>query len=190
MHHYDVTGYTDSEINDKLLDALLTKWDIHALMNKNEPKYSTKDLEEVVGKLRSYELNIKKKETRYDQLQDPGMYYGISSSTRNASSDSTIVFLSTENEPDRVITYAEGDACFVDSSEGSTAGKRQQGGDHGRSNKSMPLSVKYDKEYLALLVSFVASYENCIQGKIYDPAIFEEDYDQIDADDLEEMDLQ
>jgi hypothetical protein len=54
----------------------------------------------------------------------------------------------------------------------------------------MPLSVKSAEEHLALLASFVAAYENYIQGRISDPANFDEDYDQIDPDDLEEMDLQ
>ncbi|MFS8001166.1 hypothetical protein Hanom_Chr13g01187061 [Helianthus anomalus] len=134
-------------------------------MIKNEPAYCINDLEEVVGKLRSYELNIKKKETRYDQVQVPRMYNGISSSsTRNASSDTSLV--------------------------GSIASKRQQGGDNGGNNKFMPLSLKAAKEHLALLVSFVASYENYIQGKIFDPTTFDEDYDKIDPNNLEEMDLQ
>uniref|UniRef100_A0A251VAK0 Uncharacterized protein n=1 Tax=Helianthus annuus TaxID=4232 RepID=A0A251VAK0_HELAN len=54
----------------------------------------------------------------------------------------------------------------------------------------MPMSVKSAEEHLALLASFVASYENYILGKISDPATLDEDYDQIDPDDLEEMDLQ
>ena len=35
----------------------------------------------------------------------------------------------------------------------------------------------------------MASYESYIQGKIVDPTILDEDYDQLDPDDLEEMDL-
>ncbi|KAJ0495804.1 putative transcription factor interactor and regulator CCHC(Zn) family [Helianthus annuus] len=54
----------------------------------------------------------------------------------------------------------------------------------------MPLSVKAAEQHLALLASFVASYENYIQGKISDPATFDEDYNQIHPDDLEEMNLQ
>ncbi|MFS7946648.1 hypothetical protein Hanom_Chr06g00538841 [Helianthus anomalus] len=54
----------------------------------------------------------------------------------------------------------------------------------------MPLSVKAAEEHLSLLATFVTSYENGIQGKIYDATTFDEDYDQIDPDDLEKMDLQ
>ncbi|MFS7936069.1 hypothetical protein Hanom_Chr05g00411071 [Helianthus anomalus] len=52
-------GYTDIDINNKLLDALPAKWDISTLMIKGEDEYETKDLEEVVGKLRAYELSMK-----------------------------------------------------------------------------------------------------------------------------------
>ena len=54
----------------------------------------------------------------------------------------------------------------------------------------MSMSVKSAKDHLGMLASFVASYENYIQGKVHNPTIVEEDYDQIDPDDLEEMDLQ
>ena len=88
MDNYDIDGYSDVEINDKLLDALPTKWDIYTLMIKKEANYETMDLEEVVGQLRAYELSMKKKDTGFDQVQDPRIYKGVpSSSTYNASSD-------------------------------------------------------------------------------------------------------
>ncbi|MFS8021494.1 hypothetical protein Hanom_Chr16g01428031 [Helianthus anomalus] len=52
------------------------------------------------------------------------------------------------------------------------------------------MSVKVVEEHLALLASFIASYENYILGNISDPATFDEDYDQVDPNDLEEMGLQ
>ena len=52
------------------------------------------------------------------------------------------------------------------------------------------MSVKLAEDQLGLLGSFMTSYGNLIQGKIEDPAILVEDYDQVDPDDLEEMELQ
>ncbi|MFS7947176.1 hypothetical protein Hanom_Chr06g00545021 [Helianthus anomalus] len=51
-----------------MLDALCAKWDIYTLMIKGEADYERKEREDVVGKMRAYELNMnkKKKETRYD----------------------------------------------------------------------------------------------------------------------------
>ncbi|KAJ0507000.1 putative transcription factor interactor and regulator CCHC(Zn) family [Helianthus annuus] len=189
MENYEIDCYTDIEKNDKLLDALPTKWDIYTLMIKGEADYETKELEEVIGKLRAYELSMKKKDTGCDQVQDPGVYNGLtSSSSHNASSDSTTAFLSCENE--QVTVNEDGDACFVAASGGSTGTKRTPTSKQSSSAKSMPMSVKSAEEHLALLASFVASYENYIQGKISDPATLDEDYDQIDPDDLKEMDLQ
>ena len=141
MDNYDIEGHTDVEINDKLLDALPAKWDIYTLMIKREANYESMDLEEVVGQLRAYELNMKKKDTGYDQVQDPGIYKGISSSsTHNASSDSATAFLTCESE--QVDVNADGDVCFVAASGGSTGGKRQQSSNQNSKTKSMPLSVK------------------------------------------------
>ncbi|KAJ0449140.1 hypothetical protein HanHA89_Chr17g0725051 [Helianthus annuus] len=158
-------------------------------MIKGEADYETKELEEVVGKLRAYELSLKKKDTRYDQVQDPAVYNGLTSSTsHNASSDSATAFLSCENE--QVMVNQDGDVYFVAASGGSSGVKKSSTSKQSSSAKSMPMSVKSAEEHLALLASFVASYENYIHGKISDPATLDEDYDQIDPDDLEEKDLQ
>ncbi|KAM0052178.1 putative transcription factor interactor and regulator CCHC(Zn) family [Helianthus debilis subsp. tardiflorus] len=189
LDNYDIDCYSDIEKNDKLLDALPTKWDIYTLMIKGEAEYETKELEEFVGKLRAYELSMKKKDTGYDQVQDPGIYNGLaSSSSHDASSDSATAFLSCDNE--QVTVNDDGDVCFVAVAGGSTGVKRTSTSKQTSSAKSMPMSVKSAEEHLALLASFVASYENYIQGKISDPATLDKDYDQIDPDDLEEMDLQ
>ncbi|KAM0049847.1 putative transcription factor interactor and regulator CCHC(Zn) family [Helianthus debilis subsp. tardiflorus] len=119
------------------------------------------------------------------------MYYGVpSSSSINASSDIATAFLSHECGASKIVTEVDGEVCFFIASGGSTKGKRQQASNHSSSTMSIPLRVKATEEYLALLASFVASYENYIQGRISDVATFDEDYDQIDPDDLEEMDLQ
>ncbi|MFS7997391.1 hypothetical protein Hanom_Chr12g01141241 [Helianthus anomalus] len=122
---------------------------------------------------------MKKKETRYDQVQDPGNYNGLSSSSsHNASSNSATTFLSCENE--QVTVNEDGDVCFVAASGGSTGAKRTSTTNQSSNTKSMPMSVKVAEEHLALLASFIASYENYIQGKIYDQATFDEDYDLVD----------
>ena len=190
LDNYDIDSYTDSEINDKLLDALPAKWDIYTLMIKREADYENKDLEEIIGMLRAYDLNMKKKETGYDQVQDPGVYKGIPSSStyHNASSDSATTFLSCDNE--FVTTNSDGDVCYVAASGGSNGSKNRQTSNQMSATRCIPLSVKSTEDHLALLASFIASYENYIQGKISDPTNFDEDYDQVDPDDLEEMDLQ
>ncbi|KAI3503879.1 hypothetical protein L1887_32343 [Cichorium endivia] len=190
LDNYDIDNYTGTEINDKLLDALPAKWDIYTLMIKREANYEEKDLEEVVGLLRAYDLNMKKKETGYCQVQDPGVYKGIppSSTFHNASSDTATAFLSCDNE--YITTNSDGEVCYVATSGGSNGDKNKQASNQHGTKRTMPLSVKAAEDHLALLASFIASYENYIQGRISDPTTFDEDYDQVDPDDLEEMDLQ
>ena len=55
--------YTTLEANDRLLEALLPKWKIYTLMIKGHAEYKDMDLEEVISKLRAYDLNLQKKET-------------------------------------------------------------------------------------------------------------------------------
>ena len=125
LDNYDIDTFTNEEINDKLLDALPAKWDIYTLMIKKEADYDKKDLEEIIGKLRAYDLNMRKKETGYDHVQDPGVYKGFpsSSSFLNASSHSATAFLSSENE--QAVFNSDGEVCYVASSGSSTGGKRQ-----------------------------------------------------------------
>ena len=52
-----------------------------------------------------------------------------------------------------------------------------------KGHRSMPMSVKSVEDHLGMLASFIASYENFVQGKVHDPAVADEDYDQIDPDD-------
>ncbi|MFS7942855.1 hypothetical protein Hanom_Chr06g00493371 [Helianthus anomalus] len=52
------------------------------------------------------------------------------------------------------------------------------------------MSVNSTKNQLSFLASFVASYQHYIQGKITNPAALDKDYEQIDPDDLDEMDIQ
>ena len=68
--------YKVQEANDRLLDALPPMWEIYNLMIKGNDQYKQMNLEEVIGKLRAYDLNLQKKETGYDQIQDSGMYFG------------------------------------------------------------------------------------------------------------------
>ena len=58
--------YKTQEANDRLLDALPPKSEIYTLMIKGNVNYKEMDLEEVIGKLRAYDLNLQKKETEYD----------------------------------------------------------------------------------------------------------------------------
>ncbi|KAI3813964.1 hypothetical protein L1987_18700 [Smallanthus sonchifolius] len=76
--------YETEEINDKFLEALPSKFDVYTVLIKENVKYKTMSLEEVLGKIQSHDLNMKKKETNMEHIQDPSMYFAKSSSKTGA----------------------------------------------------------------------------------------------------------
>ena len=165
------------------------------LMRENK-EFDKIDLETAVNKLRNFELNMVRKETPTDQVQDPGMYGAKVTGSSSSRSESSAYY--SKGEPNsssdgHATLNMDGDICFV--AGGSNSSKPQSStGNFSTSASSMnysnmPMSVKSAEQQFALYASFIASYENYIKGKIVDPVTLDEDFDQIDSDDLEEMDL-
>ncbi|KAI3762426.1 hypothetical protein L1987_52856 [Smallanthus sonchifolius] len=71
--------YETEEINDKFLKSLPSKFDVYSMLIKENAKYKTMSLEDVIGKIQSHDLNMKKKETNVEHIQDPAMYFAKSS---------------------------------------------------------------------------------------------------------------
>ncbi|KAI3811040.1 hypothetical protein L1987_20756 [Smallanthus sonchifolius] len=71
--------YETEEINDKFLEALPSKFDVYTVLIKENVMYKTMSLEEVLGKIQSHDLNMKRKETNMEHIQDPSMYFAKSS---------------------------------------------------------------------------------------------------------------
>mgnify|MGYP004490055267 CR=1 FL=1 len=188
LRNYEIT-YNNSELNDKLLDSLPSKWEIYALLIKENSSYGTAELDTIVGKLRAYNLAVQRKDAGNNQVQDPGIYHGKPVSSSSAGNGGATAFFSGENSENLVLD-ADGEVCLVSKSSSSRSNQSKTNNEKSNSGKSMPMSVQSAEQQIVVLSSFIASYENYIQGKINDPTIFDEDYDQIDPDDLEEMDLQ
>ena len=54
--------FTTKEINEKLLDALPERWNVHTLLMKQTMSLSTMTLDHVIGKLQSFDMNMKRKQ--------------------------------------------------------------------------------------------------------------------------------
>ena len=125
--------------------------------------------------------------TYTDLIQDPSIYHGKKSSAVASTSGGVTAFYSEDN------TFGDEESTVKGAFKASSGSERkvtQSSEKSSKGHRSMPMSVRSAEDHLGMLASFVASYENFIQGKVHDPAIADEDYDQIDPDDLEEMDLQ
>ena len=194
--HDVLNSYTTIEINEKLLDALPNKWDVYSTMIKDKPEFETMTLEEVVDRLRNYELNMRKKDTKANQVQDPGLYHAnIPSASSKATDSGTTAFFSGDSKEFKgsLRVDSDGQCSFVASSGSSQARNNSSTSAGSASNNKttrMPMNVKTVEEQIALYASFIAAYENYVNGTITDPEAIDEDYDQIDDEELEEMDLQ
>lgn len=51
--------FSTEEINEKLLDILPKSWNVHILLMKQAMSLSTMTLDQVIGKLQSFDMNMK-----------------------------------------------------------------------------------------------------------------------------------
>jgi len=55
--------------------------------------------------------------------------------------------------------------------------------------KSMPMDMKSAEGRMNVYAAMCAAHEAFVAGRITDPSLIDEDYDQLDPDDVEEVDL-
>ncbi|KAI3810956.1 hypothetical protein L1987_20645 [Smallanthus sonchifolius] len=172
--------YETEEINDKFLEALPSKFDVYTVLIKENIKYKTMSLEEFLGKIQSHDLNMKKKETNMEHIQDPSMY-----------------FAKTSGKTGIGVAFFSGDAQDISNDKCSGVPIHSGHSSHSgfsattaSTSSGSHMNQKVADDYLSMFSSFMASYENFIGGKIHDPEVIEEDFRQIDPVDLEEMNIQ
>ena len=66
--------YNNVEINEKLLDALPSNWEFRVMLLKKNEELATWELEDLIGKLQAYSMDMKRKATGKVQVQDPSLY--------------------------------------------------------------------------------------------------------------------
>ncbi|KAI3802412.1 hypothetical protein L1987_30544 [Smallanthus sonchifolius] len=172
--------YETEEINDQFLESLPSNFDVYSVLIKENVKYKTMSLEDVLGKIQSHDLNMKRKETNMDHIQDPAMYFAKTSGKTGSS-----VALFSGDGQDNTSEHKSGASSQTGF---STSTSNSVSGSHNTNSYNMNQRVADD--YLAMFSSFMVSYENFIGGKIHDPDVLEEYFRQIDLVDLEEMNIQ
>ncbi|KAJ0857325.1 putative transcription factor interactor and regulator CCHC(Zn) family [Helianthus annuus] len=189
-------NYPDDEIVDKLFDSLPDEmdWRYYALMLKNTiaPDNLKPD---VIEKLESHELELKKtyKVNHSSYQQNLDLYYPKSLMPK-ASSPKTA--FSAENVSS---TNKESESS---SSSGSHSGYHS--GSTSSTNRSdakfscniaidLKNALNFDeesaKQQMVFLASVLESYEGLVAGKIGNTNLTKEDYDQIDPEEMELIDI-
>ncbi|KAI3712295.1 hypothetical protein L1987_70846 [Smallanthus sonchifolius] len=154
------------------LDDLATRLYHLLILIKENVKYKTMSLEDVLSKIQSHDLIMKKKETNMEHIQDPSTYFSKSSGKTSTG-----------------VAFFSGDTQDTSNEHGSGVPSQTGFSASTAPSSSGPHHLN-QRVYLAMFSSFMASYENFIGGKIHDLDVIEEDFRQIDPIDLEEMNIQ
>ena len=98
--------YDNIDINEKLLDSLPSNWEMRVMMLKENEEMPTLSLEDIIGKLQAYNMDMKRKAAGKVQVQDPSLY----SDAINKDTTGGIAFFSgqeTSNELKQNVSVSE-----------------------------------------------------------------------------------
>ncbi|KAJ0445529.1 putative transcription factor interactor and regulator CCHC(Zn) family [Helianthus annuus] len=188
---------TPAEWVEKLADALPQKeWGAYLMILKNSGQFSRLSIAQFIEKLEAQDLEQQKIARMHSSShqQDIKLYYkgnvqtveaspkiqttfsaGNSSGTSNPSSVNTSGFSNVN--PPSVQSASAGNGHLIQC---NVALHLQNGQNY---------SEEVVKNHMGLLVTALESYEGLIAGKIGNPMLTKEDYDLIDAEELEVMDI-
>ncbi|KAJ0788294.1 putative transcription factor interactor and regulator CCHC(Zn) family [Helianthus annuus] len=189
--------YSDEELVDKLFDSLPDEvdWRYYALMLRNtiEPAKLTPDL--VIERLESHELELKKtyKVSHSSYQQNLDLYYPKS-------------MMPKANSPKTAFS-AENVSSASKESQSSQSSGNHSGYHSGSSSSASHSDAKFQcniaidlknaqnfdeesaKQQMVFLASVLESYEGLVAGKIGNINLTKEDYDQIDPEEMELIDI-
>lgn len=123
--------------------------------------FETGELEEVVNRLRGYEMDMKRIGIDNDQVQDPSMY-GAKVSSSSTSGSAAYYTGSTG------VMNSDGEICFGDG--GATPTKSQSSSSSSTGSppnvnySSMPMSAKLAEQF-SLYASFIAHMRTTLKGR-------------------------
>ncbi|KAJ0876614.1 putative transcription factor interactor and regulator CCHC(Zn) family [Helianthus annuus] len=187
--------YTEFEKVEKFLNCLSREWNMYTALIREGVLYEELSLEEAVQKLRGYAWNMEDQASDFEKIQDPQLYKA-SKPTDKGSNGGVGVALYSENEgpasEHAFISNNDSSAGTTNSNQGmySSSGAQKSQGTSLNIPKIDASCLKLIGENMSLLASFMTAYENFCLGKLVEPSSLDEDFDQIDQDEMEELDLQ
>ncbi|KAJ0825881.1 putative transcription factor interactor and regulator CCHC(Zn) family [Helianthus annuus] len=202
---------TNEEWIDKLCDALpYEEWGTYVMMLKNSSDFVNYSLSEFIEKIEAHELELVKvkKMNATNMPQDVSLYYKSSPvvsnvqspkiqtgfSADNTSSVAPNAYQSSQSTP--FANYEPNVKVSDQNSPQSSTGSNQQTVVSGvqcniaiNIKNGNEISENAAKQHIALLGSVLEAYEGLVAGRIGNPDMTKEDYDQIDPEELELIDI-
>ncbi|KAI3821579.1 hypothetical protein L1987_09147 [Smallanthus sonchifolius] len=175
---YECFRYLKNESTDELISRFNH---LQTELKAFELKYPDEELDE------NFLDALPQKFEMRPQIQDLSMYYGTSSIAK--SSGSGIALLSRNSLEEDNSNGCRGHTCFTASRSGSHH-QHSSRNPTSTSSANQTAIAKIAEDHVALFSSCMLAYENFIGGKLTDPETIEEDFNQVDPDDMEDMDIQ
>ncbi|KAJ0600523.1 putative transcription factor interactor and regulator CCHC(Zn) family [Helianthus annuus] len=183
------------EMVDKLVEALPHEddWKTYVIVLKNDANFDKLTLDQLIEKIEGHDLLIQKqnKMSSSNYQQNVGLYYrrGLlqnnESSRINESPRIKTGFTAEKTNDTPKNTSSSYDPGYHASS--------ASGSSNANSNsdwKNSPLlNNEFAQQHMSFLASILVSYEGLIAGKIGNPNMTKEDYDQVDPEEMELMDI-
>ena len=169
---------------------------------KNNEKWQSMDLATFVDKLEGHEMDLLKiaKTKNANMVQDVGLYYktgmidiGSSPKIGTAFSANTHASSSNQYQFDQNSQSSYSSASSTPPSQSQNNQSQQSEPNTFKCNIAVNLSnvisQEVAKQHMALLATVLESYEGLVAGKIGNSEMTAEDYDQVDEEELELMDI-
>ncbi|KAJ0770600.1 hypothetical protein HanPI659440_Chr07g0259481 [Helianthus annuus] len=188
---------------DKLADALPQKeWGTFLMILKNTGEYDGLTISQFIEKIESQDLEQQKiaRMNNPSNQQDVKMYYKGGVQDVEMSPKIQTAF-SAGNSSDQSPSISSGISSYP-----SVNPKSSTSSFHSQSSKSgngcviqcnialnlpngQSLSEEVARDHMTLLATLLETYEGLVAGRIGNPMLTKEDYDQIDAEETELMDI-
>ncbi|KAF5765957.1 putative transcription factor interactor and regulator CCHC(Zn) family [Helianthus annuus] len=177
------------EMVDKLVEALPHEddWKTYVIVLKNDANFDRLSLDQLIEKIEGHDLLIQKqnKMSSSNYQQNVGLYYRRGLIQNNESPRIKTGFTAEKTNDSPKNTSSSYDPGYHASS--------ASGSSNSNSNidwKNSPLlNNEFAQQHMSFLASILVSYEGLIAGKIGNPNMTKEDYDQVDPEEMELMDI-
>ncbi|KAI3732918.1 hypothetical protein L1987_64130 [Smallanthus sonchifolius] len=181
---YECFRYMENESIDELISRfyhLQTELNAFDLIYPNE-ELVEKFLDALPPKFEMYTTLMRENSKFYEMAIDEAI---------GKSSGSRIALFSGNSHEEETLKACGGHACYAAS--GSGSGSHHQNSSRNpspTSSANQSAIAKIAEDHVALFSSCMLAYENFIGGKLTDPETIEEDFNQVDPDDMEDMNIQ
>ncbi|KAF5813677.1 putative transcription factor interactor and regulator CCHC(Zn) family [Helianthus annuus] len=194
---------------DKLADALPQKeWGTYLMILKNTGVYDGLTISQFIEKIESQDLEQQKiaRMNSPSGQQDVKMYYKGSVPVPESERSPKIQTAFSAGDSTEKVEQSSNNSSSGFSSFSSVNPKESNTSFHSQSTKTgngyviqrnialnlpegQSFSEETAKDHMAFLGSVLLSYEGLVAGRIGNPMLIKEDYDQIDAEEMELMDI-